>query len=129
MNTTKIYNWSPVIGSFLNTLMKDGWDLVSASDFHITRVFTEKVKQSNAIKSAKEICTSVDESKVTFKKGDLGVTAYIILGNEPEELISDWGYKNEESDSEFTNSWKKFTAKWEGKTCPTKEIELPKLPL
>jgi hypothetical protein len=126
---TRIYDWKPVIGSFLNTLTKDEWDIVSASDFHTSRVFTSEVKKSDAIKSVKEICTNVDESKVTFKKGDLGITAYIILGNEPEELISDWGYKNEESDSEFTKSWQKFTAKWEGKKCPTKEIELPKLPL
>lgn len=129
MITTKINDWSPVIGSFVHTLIKDGWDIVSASDFHKSHVFTSKVKESNAIKSVKEICTNVDESKITFKKADLGITAYIILGNEPEELISDWGYKNEESDSEFTKSWKKFTAKWEGKKCPTKEIELPKLSL
>ena len=129
MKTTRINDWSPVIGSFVHTLFKDGWKAVSASDFHDRIVFTENATLANVTKKTKEICTSVDESKITFKKGNLGITAYIILGNEPEELISDWGYKNEESDSEFTKSWKKFTAKWEGKTCPTKEIELPTLPL
>lgn len=129
MKTTRIYDWSPVISSFVNTLIKDDWEIVSASDFHTSRVFTSEVKISDTIRSVKEICTSVDDSKITFKKGDLGITAYIILGNEPEELISDWGYKNEKSDSEFTKSWEKFTAKWEGKKCPTKEIELPKLSL
>ena len=122
MNTYTIRNWEPVIGSFVHTLVKDGWKVRSASDFEDRVVFTGDESLVDVTRKVKEVCTGVDESSITFRKGGLGITSYIILGNEPEELIADWEYKNDESDAEFTKSWGKFTAKWEGKKCPTKEV-------
>lgn len=122
MNTYTIRNWEPVIGSFVHTLVKDGWKVRSASDFEDRVVFTGGESLADVTRKVKEVCTGVDESSITFRKGDLGITSYIILGNEPEEIVADWGYKNDESDAEFTKSWKKFTAKWEDKKCPTKEV-------
>jgi hypothetical protein len=128
MNNTTIRNWEPVIGSFVHTLVKDGWKIRSVSDFEDRLVFTGDESINDITRKVKEVCTGVDESRISFRKGDLGtskslgVSAYIILGNEPEEIVADWGYKNDESDVEFTKSWKKFTAKWEGKKCPTKEV-------
>lgn len=119
---TTIYNWSPVIGSFVHTMLKDGWKATNVTDFQSRFIFIEEATLQNVTKKAKEVCGSVDESSMTFKKGDLGVTAYILLGNDPEEMIGDWGYKDNASDEAFHKSWRKFTAKWEGKKCPTKEV-------
>lgn len=128
MNTYTIRNWEPVIGSFVHTLVNDGWKVRSASDFEDRVVFTGEESLTDVTRKVKEVCTGVDESCISFRKGDLGTTkslgvsAYIILGNEPEEIVADWGYKNDESDTEFTKSWKKFTAKWGDKKCPIKEV-------
>ena len=116
---TTQYNWKPVIESFLSIMLEDQWKCLNASDGETKFIFVDEATKENVLKKATEAATSTDYSSITFKKGDYGITAYLILGNDPDELVSDLGYNSIEAERAFNKPWQAFMNEWECKECPT----------
>ena len=81
--------------------------------------FVDEATKENVLKKATEAATSTDSSSITFKKGDYGITAYLILGNDPDELVSDIGSNSTMAEQAFNKPWQTFINEWECKECPT----------
>jgi len=108
-----IKNWKPVIGSLLKKLQTHGFTLVSVADggvtYHLTGTARAQRQQAKAaICAVDDAVLHVDTSEGSRK------WLYIVLGNEPEETVSDHsGSGLDEVIDEFINQWA-------GKPCPTK---------
>jgi hypothetical protein len=116
---TTQYNWKPVIESFVSIMLEDKWKCLNACDGETKFTFLDKATKENVLKKATETATSTDSSSITFKKGDYGITAYLILGNDPDELVSDIGSNSTMAEQAFNKPWQTFMNKWECKKCPT----------
>ena len=107
------YDWSKPVSSLLYKLQKAGYTLVYVHDGE-ERVKMDH-KKSNLInrKKATEVITSVDDSQLIVKKGDIKASLYIVLGNDPEELVADY---TDWDDLEMAIT--EHSIQWEGKKCP-----------
>lgn len=68
-------------------------------------------------KEATEIITDVDESYLRVAKGEQTAIIFIVLGNEPDELVADYGCSEELMPfvDEVVDAHRN---QWEGKRCP-----------
>jgi hypothetical protein len=107
------YNWAIPVNSLLNTLQKDGYTIVAASDGEEWTKFTQNTKLS-VRRAAVDILTCSDIGYVNVEKGGKNFSMFIVLGNEPEELVA-----NYTSNEELEITLDKYIAMWEGKKCPT----------
>lgn len=107
------YDWSKPVSSLLTKLQKAGFTIAAVNDGMET--FKMDPKKSNLAnrKEATEIITSVDESGMRVTKGDKSGFVYIVLGNDPEELASDYTDWDELEEVITAHS-----LQWEGKKCP-----------
>jgi hypothetical protein len=107
------YDWSKPVSSLLNKLQQNGFIIAAVNDGEET--FKMDLKKSNLAnrKEATDVITSVDESWVQVKKGDAKGRMFIVLGNEPEELVCDYTDWN---DLEMVIT--EHSIQWEGKKCP-----------
>jgi len=116
------YNWKPVVGSFLTKLIKAKFVLVAVDDGG-SRIPVDK--KSEAV----DAVDSVDDSHlyVTDPNG-FDRWIYIVLGNDPEELVADYSCRREYDDSEdkvdpLDAVLDEFTDLWAGKKCPRSDSE------
>jgi hypothetical protein len=97
----------------LYKLQQRGFTIVSVYDGE-ERVKIDSTKSNLASrKEAIEVITSVDESQLIVKKGDIKASLYILLGNDPEELVydyTDW--------DELDMVVNEHSFQWQGKKCP-----------
>lgn len=108
------YNWAIPVNSLLNILQKDGYTIVAASDGEEWTKFTQATKLS-VRKQATDILTSSDIGYVNVEKDGKNFSMFIVLGNEPEELVADYRGSTDELEATLD----KYIAMWEGKKCPT----------
>jgi len=112
--TRTINDWEKVVRSLITFLVKDGFEPYRASNGE------DSIKSNHKGRLAEKIC-ECDEGTLNIRKGDFTATLYIVLGNEPEELVADYGYKGGD-EKELEAALDKFSARWEGIKCPTKEV-------
>lgn len=98
----RYFNWKPVVGSLLATLQQDGYELLGYNG-------TPRQRRQ----AAKRAICGVDEAHVRVKKGERVFTLFLVLGNEPEELVADYTAENN-----LEKSIDKFIVKWQGRSCP-----------
>lgn len=109
-------NWKPVINSLLRQLIKDGFTPIlvdnGGGDFEPTP----------SVKLACKKITATDESELVVQSSDgKKWVLYIVLGNSPEETVSDCTCRDNEMGKKFADSIDVFSRRWEGKSCPTVE--------
>jgi hypothetical protein len=110
--TMKKYDWSIPVRDFFRTAKKHGLEPIAVNNGD------GWVSTSTLALAAAEI-TATDESHVRLTHTDGSrVTAYIVLGNEPAELVADYTIHpalDAATDEHYNN--------WEGKPCPTTTTE------
>lgn len=90
-----------VLQSLIRYMKPRGFELLGVNDGE------ETVKTSNE-KDALDTVFSVDESWMIFRKqGFTRHSVYVVLGNSPEEVVADWGYKEGDPDG-----WDKAMEAW-----------------
>jgi hypothetical protein len=110
MNKTN--NWRPVVGSLLSKLQKAGFTLVAVDSGcgQVPLTGTDREKRQEA---KFEIC-AVDEARLHVENSEsISKWLYVVLGNEPEELVSD------HSASGLDVVVEEFQQQWRGVKCPT----------
>ena len=108
----KKYDWSIPVRDFFRTAKKHGLEPVAVNN-------GDGWVSASAIAIAVAEITATDESHVRFTHTDGSrVTAYIVLGNEPAELVADYTIHpalDAATDEHYNN--------WEGLSCPTTTTE------
>jgi len=113
------YDWNPPVMSLLSHLQKDGLRLHAVNDgcewFHVDNRLSI-LRQRLFVA---EVITSVDESHVVVSDGSVTATLFVVLGNEPEELVADIGSESDSLMDRVDDVVSLFSDYWEGKPCPT----------
>jgi uncharacterized damage-inducible protein DinB len=112
--TYEINDWEKVVRSLIKNLKKDGFEAYKAHDGE------EAMESDSAAKLAEHVC-ACDEGYLYVRKGETNIRLFIVLGNTPEEIVSDWTVPAT-GDAEFEKSWEKFCAIWENRPTPRKTI-------
>lgn len=110
-------NWNPIVTSFINRIIKEGFTLVGGFD-------TEDELDSNDPKKVSEFVCQCDEGVIYFEKEGFNFSAVIILGNHPCETVSDWSWNRktpQRIQDEFESAWSEWSNSWENRECPTEQ--------
>jgi hypothetical protein len=109
------YDWTKPVSSLLSKFQRCGYDIVAANDGEDYININKNLSQLNKRKEAVDVITSVDMSNVYLlsPKGRK-FSLMIVLGNEPSELVADYTYFEEETETII----EEFCEQWEGKKCP-----------
>lgn len=115
----KKLNWKPVISSFLQT-MKD-------NHYKLLRVYDEGtgVEEPDSLERAVDLICAVEESVVVFGTEEKSsIRVYIVLGNSPSEMVSDYAVPFDEDAAEKLHKvMSDWSASWEDKECPTQDVD------
>lgn len=109
-------DWKPVISSFIRHMRKAGFlaSVVNNGDDEDYTVRTDDgaVSEINA----------TDESNVWFaREGEENpFWAFVVLGNEPYEMIADYTARESEAGRAFEAAIEAWSESWEGKPTPQK---------
>jgi len=107
------YDWSKPVSSLLNKLQQNGFTIAAVNDGMETEKMDPNKSNLYNRKLATEVITSVDEAGMRVTKGDKRGFVYIVLGNDPEELVCD--YTDWDDLEEVITA---HSRQWEGKKCP-----------
>jgi hypothetical protein len=106
-------NWSIPVSSLINKLQKAEFTILGVNDGEEYIKTNQNGSKLAIRKEAVETVVSVDESWIRIKKGDKIGTLFIVLGNEPWELVADY------SDwDDLTEVVDEYSQLWEDKKCP-----------
>jgi hypothetical protein len=112
--TREINDWKKVIKSLIKILVQDGFEPYKANNGE------DSITSDHMGRLAEKI-DECDEGNLFIRKGDFKARLYIILGNEPCELVADIGYNGDMT--ELDQTLDKFYNAWEGKPCPKKTVK------
>lgn len=101
--------WEPVVRDLAQTLLDAGFELAKVSDNEDT------YNQPTIAKVVETIC-SVDYSALYVKGGfdDEPMWLELVLGNEPEELVSDYTARDTTAGLLLDQTVQAWSEKWEG---------------
>jgi hypothetical protein len=100
-------DYSKPVNSLLNRFQKAGYKIVHVNDGEEQHLISKDLSNLNARKQASEFITSVDNSWVNLIKENQQVVLFIVLGNDPDEIVCDYT-DNEEVESiveAFEDQW------------------------
>lgn len=119
-----IKDYKPVVRSFLHQAHRHGWRVTSAThEEYVTIKFDETHSLRHVMDNTLDHALATDSCVVRlFHKDGHKISALILLGNNPDELLADWSFKSDAGDAEFKKMYDKYLSIWEGKITPRKEI-------
>lgn len=114
----KVYDWRSPVNSLLLKIQEAGFAIVAVNDGGETFKIDQKLSNLAIRKVATDAVVSVDEATVFINKDGKSSTLFIVLGNDPEEILND--YTEHPLIEEANNQ---YISQWEGKKCPMIEVE------
>lgn len=111
------YDWSVPVKSLLAKFQEAGFNILSVYDGEDLIPVDPTLSKTKIRHSAADIVVSVDESFVYVNKDGMRARLFIVLGNEPEEIVVDYNY-NPQLEELLDETIDKYTLQWEGKKCP-----------
>ena len=111
------YDWSVPVKSLLGRFQEAGFILSAVHDGEEMIKIDQNLSKTKVRHSATETIVSVDESFVYINKDGMRARLFIVLGNEPEELVADYNY-NPKLEELLEETIDKFSTQWEGVKCP-----------
>jgi hypothetical protein len=111
-------DWTKPVASLLHTLQTSGFTIQAVNDGQEICKF-DHLNSVKARKEAVDAVTSVDESYVRIHDANqYGATLFIVLGNEPDELVADWSHQPKFEQVRLENAIDAYINRWQGKKCP-----------
>lgn len=112
INTARL-NWKPVVASFLLHMQERGFRAFAVNNGD------GFVKTENNLFKTIDEATACDEASIRFHAPDNSFfTAYIVLGNEPCELVADFTCRETETSKAFTAAVEEWSDSMESMACP-----------
>jgi hypothetical protein len=107
-----LFDWSKPVASLLSRLQENGYKIFSVNDGELCRI-DQNFSDRTARKMAVDIITGVDESAVAVIKNNRIYAIYIVLGNDPDEIVADYT-----QDEELERIMEEYSDYWCDKKCP-----------
>ena len=111
------YNWSVPVKSLLTMFQVEGFNITDVHDGEEMIQIDQKLSKSAIRQTAADIIVSVEESYVLIEKQGMKTILFIVLGNEPDEIVSDYTY-TPQLEELLEETIDKYVTQWEGKKCP-----------
>jgi hypothetical protein len=116
--TKKTYDWTQPVMSLLHKLQKADVKIIAVNDGD---EYENVVGDTNlaARKDAADRITAVDESWVRVQHKDDFATLYIVLGNDTNEILADYGFTpGSKLQAIIEGVSEAFYEQWEDVPCP-----------
>jgi alpha-glucosidase (family GH31 glycosyl hydrolase) len=100
-------NWTVPVSSLLSRLQDNGYKIFSVNDGAEMQIIDQNLSNRTSRKEATDHICSVDESAVALCKDGKTFAVYIVLGNDPDEIVADYT-DNEDLErviDEFSDNW------------------------
>lgn len=110
-------DWSVPVRSLLHKFQMAGFNISNVHDGEEMIQIDQSLSQTKIKHAATDVVVSVDDSFVYINKDGLCARLWIVLGNEPEEIVADYNY-NPQLEELLEETIDKYTLQWEGKKCP-----------
>jgi hypothetical protein len=110
-------DWSVPVKSLLAKFQEAGFNISNVYDGEDMIPIDQTLSKTKIRHSAADIVVSVDESFVYINKDGMRARLFIVLGNDPEELVADYNY-NPQLEELLEETIDKYTLQWEGVKCP-----------
>lgn len=107
-------NWLVPVASLLYRLQLNGYKIFSISDGEETTRIEQNLSDATARKHAVNLIVNVDYSAIALIKDKKTFAVYIVLGNEPYEIVQDYT-DNEDLERVIDE----YIDQWEDKKCTT----------
>lgn len=112
------YDWSAPVKSLLARFqVAEGFNITAVHDGEEMIQIDQKLSKSAIRQTAADIIVSVDESFVYINKDGMRARLFIVLGNEPEEIVADYNYIPQ-LEEVLDETIDKYVTQWAGKKCP-----------
>lgn len=106
MNKDELINdWRPEVKGFLQKLLKYGFELLEADNGEETEPFKDLDQMVQCLIATDESWVRVRHTQHKFSN----VSFFLVLGNSPGEMISDWNY-HVQCSSEYEELLEKVTS-------------------
>ena len=116
------YDWTVPVRTLIHQLQNHDFDILSVNDGeddnHVIGLSGTLAERQEAT----DYITAVDESYLRIGKGSERGIIFIVLGNEPDELVADYGANTEEMMPFIEEAVEAHRKQWEGKKCPLMEV-------
>jgi hypothetical protein len=111
------YDWSVPVKSLLGRFQEAGFNISAVHDGEKMIRIDQGLSTTAIRHSAADTVVSVDKSFVYINKDGMRARLFIVLGNEPEELVADYNY-NPQLEELLEETIDKYSTQWEGVKCP-----------
>jgi hypothetical protein len=117
------YDWTVPVLTLIHQLQNHDFDILSVNDGDEDIPIISNSGSPQERVEATEAITAVDEAWLRIgREGKQRGTIYIVLGNEPDELVADYGANTEEMMPFIEEAVEAHRKQWEGKKCPLMEV-------
>jgi hypothetical protein len=118
------YDWTLPVTDLVRHLLNNGFMIHCVDDGGELIEFREPTA-GERITATVDTITSVDNSIVMAEIGGRKVNFFILLGNEPDEMVYDYQYAGNSTtlSNYIDETLEKFQKEWEGRPCPMIEEE------
>ena len=114
-------DWTVPVLTLIHQLQNHDFDILSLHDgYEYIPIISNSGSPQERVE-ATEAIVSVDESWLTIGRGKDKGTIYIVLGNEPDELVADYAVR-EALSVDLEAAIEAHRKQWEGKKCPVMEV-------
>jgi hypothetical protein len=111
------YDWSVPVKSLLAKFQMAGFAITAVNDGEETIKIDQEQSNTKIRYSATDIVVSVDAATVYINKDGMRARLWIVLGNEPEEIVCNYTY-HPKLESLIDEVIDKYSTQWEGVKCP-----------
>lgn len=122
-------DWNPETASLLATLQKHGFSIWAGNNgedgdfyrknFETEKAFLEELLACDEAWLYVSRNATKESAKTPGKQVKKHYSLYLVLGNDPGELVSDWGIPEDAEDAKaLEDACAAHSAKWEGKKQP-----------
>ena len=116
-------DWTVPVRTLIHQLQNHDFDILSVNDGDEDVPIISNSGSLAERQEATEAIVAVDESWLRIgREGKMRGTIYIVLGNEPDELVADYGANTEEMMPFIEEAVEAHRNMWEGKKCPVMEV-------
>jgi hypothetical protein len=111
------FNWSVPVRSLLAKFQHEGFTITAVNDGEETIKIDQEQSNTKIRRSATDIVVSVDAATVYINKDGMRARLWIVLGNEPEEIVCDYTY-HPKLETLIVEVIDNYSMAWEGVKCP-----------
>jgi len=110
-------DWSVPIKSLLAKFQEAGFNITAVNDGEETIKIDQTLSITKIRHAAADVVNSVDAATVYINKDGMKARLWIVLGNEPDEILADYTY-HPNLEKLLDGVSERYSTQWSGVKCP-----------